>query len=219
MTKVSEIIDEVIREMPYMESFIKEDIVNFSALAKKISAYVSKRHKLTVSESSILMALKRYHSPVDHREKKLSFYIKDLDNLKIWSNLSLLRINKKSLFDKNKLRGIIQLLQGNHTLFYRIFDCDDYISIVFNEKMIDLFEGLNFEEKMDKLSVISFKFSNADIQVPGLYYVVFKQLSWNNINIIETISSGKELMVVVSNQDVVKISTLIQNVSVDLFSL
>jgi aspartokinase len=45
----------------------------------------------------------------------------------------------------------------------------------------------------------------------GIYYLIFKTLAWENINVIEVVSTMSELTIVLDDQEVVRAFNLLQN--------
>lgn len=51
-----------------------------------------------------------------------------------------------------------------------------------------------------KIKAVTIKLSEENIHIPGLYYMIFKNLSWQNINLIEVLSTAHEFMVIVEDE-------------------
>ena len=56
--------------------------------------------------------------------------------------------------------------------------------------------------KFHNLSSITIRLPKEVVYIPGVYYQVLKRLAWENINVIEVLSTYTELTVIVENKDV-----------------
>lgn len=52
------------------------------------------------------------------------------------------------------------------------------------------------------LATITTLLPRDNIEISGIYYFIFKQLAWQNINIIEVISTTNEFTIVVDEEDI-----------------
>ena len=59
------------------------------------------------------------------------------------------------------------------------------------------------------LSSITVKLPAENTVCPGVYYYIFKELAWDNINISEVISTTNEFTVVVSDEDIHRAFTIL----------
>ena len=56
--------------------------------------------------------------------------------------------------------------------------------------------------KIDNLSSITIHLPKEVVYIPGVYYQVLKMLAWENINVIEVLSTYTELTVIVENKNI-----------------
>lgn len=216
--KLSNYINTLISNTPFLEYYIDEGLLNYSAMSKKIKQILSRKN-IKTSEASILMSLKRYHFPFEHKRKQLSFFISDIGQIQVNSNLKLLRFEKNNLIPDLKLK--LNELAKSELFYFFIFEAESYITLVLkmnqNESNI-INESIKVLEIKEYLTTISLNFSNENIAAPGLYYVLFKQFAWNNINIYEVSSSGREVTLLIENKDVDKVFKMIHQEKVDFFN-
>ena len=59
------------------------------------------------------------------------------------------------------------------------------------------------------LSSITVKLPAENAICPGVYYYIFKELAWDNINIAEVISTTNEFTVVISDDDIHRAFTIL----------
>jgi len=93
--KVSKVLNTIISSTPYLEYYMQSGILNYSALAKKIAIYLKNNYE-EVTESSVLMGLKRFNFPFDHKRKYVNFYILDIGQVNVISILKYFRLEKNN---------------------------------------------------------------------------------------------------------------------------
>lgn len=213
--KLSNLIYSYISSTPFLEAYIERKIINYTALSKLIHDHLAKINK-PVSESSILMALKRFSIPFEHKRKNLSFYISDISEVVVNSNLTAYRFKKSPVLKEIQIK--LSERYEDEVFTYFLYKTSNSFTILLksseNENEI-IPHGAKILETVENLSVICLKFDNDEIRHPGLYYVLFKQFAWNNINIYETTSSGREISLLVKNEDVKNVFNLIQQEKIE----
>jgi aspartokinase len=65
--------------------------------------------------------------------------------------------------------------------------------------------------KNSELSLITVKLPSDNTLYPGVYYYLFKELAWDNINIVEVISTTNEFTVVVADKDIHRAFAVMMN--------
>ena len=216
--KVSDFIYNIISQTPFLELFLSNNILNISALSKNVKIYLKREYNFDVTESSILMAFKRYNEPFDHRRKDTIFFMSEVNQISVNSNLKYFRFKKDSTFIHFTNKFIDFRKKTNSKSF--IFETTDWFTMVIEEKYKSHFLELipdKPNEVKDELAAVSIYFSVEDVRYPGLYYMIFKQLAWNNINVFEVSSSGNEITLIIENSNVKDLIDLIQQKKIELF--
>ena len=73
----------------------------------------------------------------------------------------------------------------------------------------EIFADENNIAKTVDLSSITVKLPAENTICPGVYYYIFKELAWDNINITEVISTTNEFTVVISDSDIHRAFTIL----------
>lgn len=201
MISIPEIVEEIVKKESFISDAITEDLINLSALARKIQPQIEKKLFKNVSESSILMALKRLSPSLKARVKKNSIqsFFKDII---VRSNLiEYAFVNNEETL--SKATHLIHKVSEERDSFITISRGVTESSIIVNK----LFEGILEESfrgeklilKLKDLSAITLKLSDNNIDMPGIHYSVLKILAWENINIREIVSTYTELTIIMDD--------------------
>ena len=86
-------------------------------------------------------------------------------------------------------------------------------TLVVSSSIVKLVDEIFAEEteiaKTENLSSITVKLPAENTICPGVYYYIFKELAWDNINIAEVISTTNEFTVVIGDEDIHRAFTIL----------
>ena len=89
MKTIASCVQEIIISRPFLEEALAREIINFSALAKDLNSTISEMLRKPVKDGAIMMALRRYESPVNlDNAIRLKDVFKNLGDITVRSNLS-----------------------------------------------------------------------------------------------------------------------------------
>jgi len=211
MVTISHIVEKMVKENPSLEISLAKDLISYSKLARSLRAEVEKELGKKVNDSAIIVSLKRLKEKSEHLyERKGTFYGKELNTT---SNLMEITIGKsaqlslimKKIYEFSELEDgcVLNAIHGNNQT-----------TLVFSERMEHKIRNLIKDEKIiaevKSLAQLSIKFDEKMVETPGFIVYVLKELSWNNINIIEIVSTYTELIIVIKKEELMKAYGIVQ---------
>jgi aspartokinase len=211
MVTISRIVEKMIKENPSLEIALSKDIISYSKLARYLREEVESEFGKKITDTAIMQALKRIREKSERMyEKKERFYALEINTN---SNIMSVTIGKSNRLPKimQDVYSMPELEEGfvlnathgnNQTTFL--------ISKIIEPKLEELLEGEKIVAKMDSLSQISIRFDHKMFETAGFIVYVLKDLTWNNINIIEIVSTYTELIIIVKNEDLMKAYQILQ---------
>lgn len=202
MTNISQIVRDYVESHPFIIEGISRGIISNPGLAEELQPIIEKKIKKKIKLSAIIMALRRYsetnHLKINGIDKKIIARISVKSNIFVASykksdtiTKGLIKINK--IIDEYS-GEIVSISQGIHSI--------TIISDESNKK--EILETLRSEKLIyskDNLVIITIIFSEEYIESNGLLYSVIRKLAWDDINIVEVISSFKEFSIIVRKKD------------------
>jgi len=204
MITISQVVEEIIGQSPFLEDNLIKGIINYSALARDIKPDIENKLLKSVKTGAIIMALRRIGKihQLNHNIKRIFSKTPDIiirSNLVEYtfensnSFLSRLRI----LFDeaKNQNQYFFTVTQG-------VFETGIIVSQELMSKIEDLFRGERLIKKLSFLSSITVKLPEENVTTPGVYYFILKALAWQNINVIEVVSTYQEITLILETKEV-----------------
>jgi hypothetical protein len=206
MITISQVTEELISKEPFIQELMAENLINLSALARKIKPEIEKRLLKEVKESAVVMALKR-QAPIINPKSIL--YIKELSNLAgditIRSKLTdFTFVNSDTL---NACHQEMLKVIGDHKdVFYTyskgVRETTIILSTLISQHAEDIFRDEQMIDRSENLSSLTMKLPKKNKTQPGLYYFILKNIARAGINIYEVISTTNEFTLIVEDKDI-----------------
>ncbi|MFA5050010.1 MAG: hypothetical protein WC501_03300 [Candidatus Micrarchaeia archaeon] len=216
MVTIAHIVEKMIKDNPSLELALSKDLISYSKLAREIRKEVEKELNHKVNMPAIIVALKRLKEKSDQiYNEKEHFYALELNTT---SSLMELTIGKtqnlsylmKRLYEMQELTQgcVLNAIHGNHQTTF-----------VFSERMEEKVKDIIREEQiifeLKNLAQLSIRFDEKMFMAPGFLVYVLKELSWNDINIIEIVSTYTELVIVLEKDKLMKAYHIVQKMLFD----
>ena len=207
-TSIGKITEELINRSPFLRESMTENLINISALARKLQPEIEQLMGRPVKEGAIVMAIKRLEPGLYH---KLNLRIKNVlgewGDFLIRSNLSdYTLLNSTTLTER--LSHLTKIVSEDKNAFFSLCKSTSETTIIISDEYRFLMEGICSEEQLihtsSNLSSITVQLPIKNKDVYGIYYYILKQLAWEGINILEVVSTANEFTAIVNQTEVDK---------------
>ncbi|TNF46719.1 MAG: aspartate kinase [Bacteroidetes bacterium] len=208
MNSIGKITEELINKSPFLREAMTDDLINISALARKLKPEIEASMGKEVKEGAIVMAIKRMTPGLYHRLNiKITNVMGDLGDFLVRSNLSDFTFeNTDSL--KSKQAELVHEINKEGDSFFTI--CKGVTETTFivssnhDETIKRTFKNERLKSHSSDLASVTVKLPTVNTEIYGIYYYILKHLAWEGINIVELVSTSNEFTVVVKQEDVDK---------------
>lgn len=210
---ISNNVKRIVDRSPFIHEMLEQGILSYSNYAERIRPDVERAVGGPVRQAAVVMALRRYaeelrKSGTDAKRPHVAYQIVMKTNI---FDLNLVR-NDRFLAKLSKLYGQISLEQGD---FLNVSVGNHEISLAVSEKYRQLVERLAEGEevlhKMDDLVALTLVFSGDFLETPGIVYEAVRKLAWEDVNLIEILSTMNELSFVIRRSDSMKAFDVLQS--------
>jgi aspartokinase len=218
MLTIPNVVEEVIKKKPFLEGALIEGLINLSALARHLKSEIEQKIGKPVNESAVIMALNRLVPRLvltsDLRFKRV---IEGVGDIIVRSNLTdFTYSNTSTLYGRQKelLKEVYSSVTAQDvlcTISQGIYETTFVVSSSLNGIVEKIFQDENLVVKRSDLSSITVKLPHENTSCPGVYYYIFKELAWDNINVVEVISTSHEFTVVVGDADIHRAFTILMD--------
>jgi len=202
MITVPQKVEEIVRDSPYIEQALFEGVLNLSSFARKIRPRIEEELYKSVTEASVVMALKRLSNQIDTKIYSDN-YANYFGDITIRSNLlEYTYANSDTLI--SRLKDLMSQTPDSVFLTWTrgVYETTIILSQGMKKVIERFFEDEVLRFSSSNLSSITIKLPEKNIEEPGVYYVALKKLAWEGINISEAISTFTELTIILSSDDV-----------------
>lgn len=208
MNSIGKVTEELINRSPFLREAMTDDLINISALARKLKPEIEEVIGKEVKEGAIVMAIKRMTPGLYHRlNVKITNVMGDLGDFLVRSNLTDFTYeNSESL--KLKQTELVQEINKDSDSFFTICKGVTETTFIVSTAKKEVVERIFRSERMKShnvdLASVTVKLPVINTEIYGVYYYILKHLAWEGINIIEVVSTSNEFTVVVKQDDVDK---------------
>ncbi len=203
---IANAVEKIIGRSPFLDEALNDELINVSALARKIRPEVESMTRKNVRESAIIMAINR--RPADKRfkvGKSFRLFMNALGDIIVRSGLSDHTFENSPGLGKCQRRLIDGLSQENevfYTFSKGVYETTLVASSSLDGKINEVFGGEKLISYKSGLSSVTLRLPKDNTEISGVYYYFLKQLAWAGINVCEVISTSNEISLVVSENDV-----------------
>ncbi len=213
MISIPVAVEEVVKKRPFLEGALIDGLINLSALARQIKPEVEERIGKKVNDSAVIMALNRLVPRLEVMSAmKIKEVVQNMGDIVVRSNLSdFTFVNTSTLYAlQAKLLSEVYSLKNVFCTFSQgIYETTLVVSDSIVPKVKELFAGEQIINSNTNLSLITVRLPAENTECSGIYYYLFKELAWDNINIVEVISTADEFTIVVSDKDIHRAFTIL----------
>lgn len=202
MITIPSVVGQIIKSSPFLQEGLARGLLNTSALARHIRPDVAKRSKKAVSEAAIVMAIKRMQDDLPYHLKSNDPMMNSPD-LIIRSNLVELTFQNSPTLNLRQQK-LLSLVAGYHNQYFLtitngVFETTIIASSALEEPITKMLVHETLIAESRDLSSVTVKLSKPMIEHTGTYAQILRQLAWENINIVEVVSTYQELTIIVSS--------------------
>ena len=204
MPSVARAVAEIVEKRPFLEEALATEIVNYSYLAELLKPDVENEVGREVKRSAIIMALRRLGESLKGGfvgNMPIKFKGSDITVKSGIFELTVPR-TESSLRSVPKLYELVDFSKGDFlTVTQGLYEITILSNSKYKVKIGGLFGKIGEANTIDMLASITVKIPKEAVGEVGAIYMLIKALSWNNINIIEIVSTFTELTFIIRESD------------------
>lgn len=205
MRRIADYVEEYVLETPLVEEHLSLGLINLSALARHLRPRIRKALLRPVSDASIMMALKRLAPRVAARTRPPVTRTARPSDLTVRSNLVELTFHTSDTI-REKHRRLLNRADRVEDAFVTYTQGAAEVMLMVSagleKAVLEVFAGERLVSRVRNLSALVIRLAPATLQTPGVYYAILKRLAWQDINVVDVVSTYTEFTIVVANDQV-----------------
>lgn len=206
MPAIGKVTEDIINRSPFLREAITENLVNVSALARKIKPEVEEIVGKKVKEGAIVMSIKRMDPGYYHRiNMKIKNFMGTLGDFLVRSDLEDFTFENSATLTLKQSKMMQHVNEGKdpfYTFCLGVNESTIITSTTMRDRLKEVFEGEKILSHKIDLASITIKLPSVNTEISGIYYYILKHLAWEGLNIVEVISTANEFTVVVNSDDI-----------------
>ena len=206
MANIGKLTEDIINRSPFLREALTENLINVSALARKIKPEIEEIARKEVKEGAIIMAIKRMSPGYYHRiNLKIKNFMGTLGDFLVRSDLEDFTFENSDTLTLRQAE-LMRSLNDEKDAFYTYCRGVNESTIITSTSVVDrlqsVFENETLKSHTKDLASITIKLPTVNTEISGIYYYILKHLAWDGINIVEVVSTANEFTVVVKSDDI-----------------
>ncbi len=204
MVTVSHVVTRILEDMPFLEEALVRDIINYAYLAEMIKPQVEQEMRKHVKRAAIVMAIRRFRETL--RSGSVDALHVDFKESDITVRSGIFEItvvkDRNTIEHMQKLYDMVDVQKGDLlTITQGLYEITILSNSKYKPEIQKLFAKDQTLRVIDGLSSLMVKVSIEAADAVGLLYMLVKALSWNNINIVEVVSTLTEEIFIIKEDD------------------
>lgn len=206
MANIGKLTEDIINRSPFLRESLTEELINVSALARKIKPEIEEITKKEIKEGAIIMAIKRMSPGYYHRiNLKIKNFMGTLGDFLVRSDLEDFTFENSETLTLSQAE-LMKALNDDKDAFYTYCRGVNESTVITSTSVTDKLRQIFKKEKLKShtadLASITIKLPTVNTEISGIYYYILKHLAWEGINIVEVVSTANEFTVVVKSDDI-----------------
>jgi len=203
MVTVSHIVGKIIQDKPFIQEGLAKGIINHAALAEELKPQIEKELKKKIKFSAVNMAIRRLSEKLENAPFNNPKFSKDSD-ITIKSDLMEITLFKTEEVQEH-IKEIHDLIDFNRGDFLTITQGLHELMIITNQKheseILKRFHKKSVKKKISSLSSLTINIPIKSINTVGLFHLITKSLAWENISIVDMVSTLTETTLIFNEED------------------
>jgi hypothetical protein len=206
MSSIGKVTEQIINRSPFLRESLTEDLINVSALARKIKPEIEDILKKTVKEGAVIMSIKRMSPGYYHRiNLKIKNFMGTLGDFLVRSDLEDFTFENSptlTLRQADMMKSLNDTQDPFYTFCHGVGESTIITSVSVTDQLKKIFNLEKLKSHTPDLASITIKLPTVNTEISGIYYYILKHLAWEGINIVEVVSTSNEFTVVVNTDDI-----------------
>jgi hypothetical protein len=213
MITVRDALEAIVARTPFLEEGLALGILNLSALARTLRPSIEKRLLKGVSDAALVMALARLAGRLSRKRPRAGELARYVSDITVRSHLSEFTFRASDGILPRQIR-LLQEIKGRQDRFITFSSgASETTAIVSSDlegPVARIFRGETQVCRIGGLSAVILRLTPQAVRVPGVYYLVLKLLAWEDINVVEVVSTTSEFVILLEDEAIDRAFSLLR---------
>jgi len=213
MITVPQAVEKIVRRSRYLTEALSKNLINASSLARYMKPEVETLVYKNVTLGSIIVAVKRMQKSFKSAGYKQITIFKEAPDMIVRSNLTLIYVkNSQGLIQKlSKIEMSGQNFQKKALFTYGRVETTILTNKINLENIGKILKEEETIQTFPNVSSITIHLPHEALLSPGIIYFFLKSLAWEEVNILDILSTHTELTLIFSPKDINSAFAILQS--------
>lgn len=211
MVTTGELVNQYLKNHPFIDHAIEDNLINYSSLARKLRPLFEKQLMKRVEVSAVGMALRRAARSLQKRKKDIPV-IKP-EELIVRSGIVEYTFEKSETI-ASAVAAFLHATAREKKYFSVVTEGVFEVAVIMSKQYEQIakrsFKNEVITARQESISTITLRLPTNNVIVPGVYHRFLQKLAWENINIVDVVSTLTEFTILLSEDEVDRAFTLLK---------
>ena len=203
MVTVSHLVEKIIERKPFLQEALSKGVINNAALAEELKPQIESELKKKVKFSTVNMAIRRLAEKLEKTFVSKTKFEEDTD---ITIKSSLIEIvfykDENTQTYLKKLYDLVDFRKGDFlTITQGLHEVMVITNKKFEKKVLKLVSESSVKKVVKNLSSLTINIPETAVHTVGLFYIASRALNWENINIVDIVSTYTEMTFIIDEKE------------------
>ena len=203
--RIADLVEAEVRNSPFLEKALTDGIVNHSALARRLRPKVERALMQRTSVAAITMALRRLRPSVARKTGVRARNTHRIREITVRSDLVELTYHRSRTIG-DRQRKLLGRLATSADAFLTYTQGVSEVMLIVSARaeraVTDALAGEELVATVRHLSALVIRLGANVVRTPGVYYGILKELAWQEVNVVDVVSTSTEFTILVENAQV-----------------
>ncbi|MBI5224092.1 hypothetical protein HY990_06760 [Candidatus Micrarchaeota archaeon] len=203
MLSIAHAVEKIISEKPFIQEGLSRGIINNAALASEMIPQVEQILKRKVKFSAVNMSIRRLSEKLEKRFTSLAHFDQNAD-VTLRSDLIQIVIHKMEDVQDHirKVYDLVDYKKGDFlTITQGIYELMIITNSRHEKQILQTFPRNQIKKTFRNLSGITIRLPDDGTEMVGLFYLITRALAWENIVIVDFVSTYTEATLTFNERD------------------
>ncbi len=203
MVTVAHLTGKLLDKKPFIQEALARGLINYASLADELKPEIERELGKRVKPSAVMMALRRASEKLGKRLSSKARFGEDA-NITITSDLFEITVpnSYENLKRLGKVHDSLELGKGDLLTITQGISQITIIANRKNKKRIEsIFKQTKIIKVIDKLASVTLRLPPNSVEIVGIFYLVTRAFAWEDIPVVEIVSTLDELTCIVREDD------------------
>ncbi|WP_338767055.1 hypothetical protein [Massilia sp. METH4] len=205
MLSIATKVERIVMDSPFLSEGLRRGLINLSELARQLQPQLESDLWKPVGQAAVVMALRRVSErlPAQGAGAQEIALARKTGQLTARTDLVELTWRESARTDACH-RELLARADRRGDMFLTVTRNVNEAMVVCSRPLIPLveavFDGECLLARLDNLNAVTLQLSDESHRTSGVYHAILKKLAWDNVNLVNMISTHSELTLIMDRE-------------------